>query len=70
MIQRQKTIKTSTFQVKKEAKYFMFYDMGAHDTTVAIVSYQEVGEKRTPGKRILKIKLKSCRTENFPIFGS
>ena len=47
MIQRQKTIKTSTFQVKKEAKYFMFYDMGAHDTTVAIVSYQEVGEHQT-----------------------
>ena len=29
-------------EVKKDPKYFMFYDMGAHDTTVSIVSYQEV----------------------------
>ena len=29
-------------EVKRDPKYFMFYDMGAHDTTVSIVSYQEV----------------------------
>ena len=29
-------------EVKKDPKYYMFYDMGAHDTTVSIVSYQEV----------------------------
>ena len=29
-------------EVKKDPKYYMFYDMGAHDTTVSVVSYQEV----------------------------
>ena len=29
-------------EVKREAKYYLFYDMGALDTTVSIVSYQEV----------------------------